>query len=526
MTDRATQSDNGETKLELLFDTLEERTAALNQTRQMVSQRDQTVAALRREIQALRSSTSWRITAPFRWVVGCFKFGKSNASEVSSKAGRLARLTRNATAIGGGPVGAMRKAMGLYRQGGIAAVTDGLRRVNAIGPNTSAATLATAPQGAANRHFDEQASQAWVDKLRSDSASKRVAKQNLVVSIIMPTKNRAATLPAAIASVQAQTWENWELLIIDDSSTDETDQVLEPLRSDPRIITLDCVGAGVCDARNTGLREASGDMIAYLDSDNRWMPNYLELMLCDLERSGKDTGYAVLKCANSFNGSQPQDIFYRQVPFDYERLRFANFIDLNVFVHRKSVLEQLGSFDGSLKRMVDWDLILRYTKADSPVMANFVGALYDNSASKDRITNSEAVSWQNVIRNKHWIDWEEEVQQAQNRDPNLISIVMCIYGQYALTEQSVRSIFTHQAGEKFELILVDNGSEPETVEKLRQWTGKGFPIKLICNPENFNFAFGNNIGFAASRGSRVVFLNSGSWGCILRSLGGCLSHLR
>jgi glycosyltransferase involved in cell wall biosynthesis len=97
------------------------------------------------------------------------------------------------------------------------------------------------------------------------------------VSVIVPTYNRIALLPAAIRSVQDQTLADWELIIVDDGSTDGTPAALEPLiRRDPRLRLLANQGAsGPAGARNTGIRAARGAILGFLDSDDYWAPEKL-----------------------------------------------------------------------------------------------------------------------------------------------------------------------------------------------------------------------------------------------------------
>ncbi|HZZ84803.1 MAG TPA: glycosyltransferase family 2 protein [Anaeromyxobacteraceae bacterium] len=96
-----------------------------------------------------------------------------------------------------------------------------------------------------------------------------------LVSIVMPTYNRADTISRAIASIHAQTWKRWELIVVDDGSTDGTADRLAGL--DPRLKLIRQANQGVTGARNTGLEAATGDLIAFLDSDDEWLPHHLEL---------------------------------------------------------------------------------------------------------------------------------------------------------------------------------------------------------------------------------------------------------
>ena len=100
---------------------------------------------------------------------------------------------------------------------------------------------------------------------------------NGMVSIVMPSYNTARYIGNSIESVLAQTYTDWELIIVDDCSTDDTDEVIKKYLEDPRIRYLknEC-NSGAAVSRNYALREATGRWIAFLDSDDLWHPEKLE----------------------------------------------------------------------------------------------------------------------------------------------------------------------------------------------------------------------------------------------------------
>src|SRR5690606_9130084 len=114
--------------------------------------------------------------------------------------------------------------------------------------------------------FDTEKSKKWIDELRADGACMRVKEKNTMVSIVLPTKDRIKVLPNALQSSIAQSYDNWELLIIDDGSVDGTIEMITANYQDARIKILSNDGNGVCAARNYGLSHVSGEFIAYLDS--------------------------------------------------------------------------------------------------------------------------------------------------------------------------------------------------------------------------------------------------------------------
>ena len=110
-----------------------------------------------------------------------------------------------------------------------------------------------------------------------------------LVSIIMPSYNTGRYIKDSIESVRAQSYTNWELIIVDDCSTDDTDKIVEQYLTDDRIIYIkNATNCGAALSRNQALREAKGKWIAFLDSDDLWEPLKLEKQIAFMQ----DHGYA------------------------------------------------------------------------------------------------------------------------------------------------------------------------------------------------------------------------------------------
>ena len=113
-----------------------------------------------------------------------------------------------------------------------------------------------------------------------------------LVSIIMPSYNTANYIAASIQSVLDQTYQNWELLLVDDCSTDDTDAVVAPFLTDARIRYLkNEQNSGAAISRNRALREAKGRWIAFLDSDDLWYPTKLKTQLKFMQAHGYHFSY-------------------------------------------------------------------------------------------------------------------------------------------------------------------------------------------------------------------------------------------
>ena len=208
------------------------------------------------------------------------------------------------------------------------------------------------------------------------------AFESPVISIIMPTWNRAGIVGAAIRSVQAQAFTDWELLIVDDGSEDDTADVIAGFAKDSRIRYVRLPHAGQCAARNHGQSIAKGALIAYLDSDNLWYPDFLRVAVnLFTYRSDISCAYGAM-VSDSHN---PRILFE---PFDRDRLLTENFIDTSTFIHRRDLMVRYGGFDPAASPMEDWDLFLRYT-ADAPAHALPVLAVRYREVDSIRVSDTQ-----------------------------------------------------------------------------------------------------------------------------------------
>src|SRR4051794_3828070 len=117
------------------------------------------------------------------------------------------------------------------------------------------------------KHVEVQTFMDWIDH-----ATLRTAP---LISVVLPTRDRRQLLARAVGSVVRQSYQSWELLIVDDGSVDDTPAHLTQL-ADGRVRSFSGRGAGVCAARNVALSQARGDLVAYLDDDNIMHPNWLK----------------------------------------------------------------------------------------------------------------------------------------------------------------------------------------------------------------------------------------------------------
>ncbi len=223
-------------------------------------------------------------------------------------------------------------------------------------------------------------------------------------SIIMPVWNRANIIKQAIESVLTQTFKDYELLIIDDGSEDNLDKVVQPFLS-KHIIYHRIPHDGASAARNFGIKNAEGAFIAYLDSDNRWRADFLSKMHNALNHWGfrKEAAY----CRYNFYKKNPEDGTHhvdsiKGHKFDFEELLRGNYIDLNTFVHSKQCVQHVGFFDEKLKRLTDWDFIIRVTSRYKPIFVKEALVDYYLNPTPNTITLTEDhQSPHNIIRKRY-----------------------------------------------------------------------------------------------------------------------------
>lgn len=217
-----------------------------------------------------------------------------------------------------------------------------------------------------------------------------------LVSVVMPVRDMAAELPGAIASLLEQRYTQWELLLVDDGSEDDLDQALAELGGDERIRRLSQPRLGHAAARNAALQAARGELVAYLDADNRWLPSYLASVVAYLSASDADCCWAS-QLVERGDGSAS----IREARWDRAEVEARGGVDLNCFAHRRALTERYGGFDTSLRRLVDWELVLRYTAERPPVCLSILGGVYreagPNSVSRRELYGPAAYR----IRSRH-----------------------------------------------------------------------------------------------------------------------------
>lgn len=180
-----------------------------------------------------------------------------------------------------------------------------------------------------------------------------------MVSVVIPTYNRANVVSRAIRSVLSQTYSKLEILVVDDGSTDDTQAILSGF---PEIISIAQQNRGVSAARNAGIAASKGELIAFLDSDDEWLPRKLERQA--QLYSDKNPDFICHTNEIWVRGDKPvvqKNRHLKQGGFFFERALERCLISPSAVMISRCLLDRVGWFDEELIAAEDYDLWLRIT---------------------------------------------------------------------------------------------------------------------------------------------------------------------
>ena len=220
-----------------------------------------------------------------------------------------------------------------------------------------------------------------------------------LISVIIPTYNRAHLIKRSVESVLNQTYKNLELIIVDDGSTDDTKKVIKSL-NDERIIYIYQSNQGANAARNKGIENTKGKYIAFQDSDDIWHSDKLEKQISALQKNNADIVFCkVFKFGNLIKRKVPKNIKKGFLP--------KNIIPLNIFPQTlllKSDILKENKFDTNLLSVEDFELLVRIQKKYSLYCVD--EALVDYYVQKDSLSvnNERRVKHlKNILKNDETI---------------------------------------------------------------------------------------------------------------------------
>jgi glycosyltransferase involved in cell wall biosynthesis len=263
-----------------------------------------------------------------------------------------------------------------------------------------------------------------------------------IISVVIPVFNRAGVLRAAVDSVMAQELpgNDWSLdvIVVDDGSSDDVAGVLAPYCGSLRVIRH-AVNVGAAAARNTGIAAAQGNLVAFLDSDDIWLPRKI---LTQVNVMMKNSWQA---CCTSFYVVRPGYKTFVSPPYDSGALGLADFVwgcyltPGSTMLALKTVLDEIGPADVSLRRYEDWDWLLRYAKRyqmgflPQPFAQHEPSGFADVDvmlASLEKLTSNQVAELPQHLRRKFYsaVDFERGVAyyRSGRYGATMVALLRCL----------------------------------------------------------------------------------------------------
>lgn len=286
------------------------------------------------------------------------------------------------------------------------------------------------------------------------------------ISIITSTYNRPERLIAAIESVKNQTFEDWEMIIVDDCSTDTTEQVVKGYLDDKiKYIRLAENFGNDTRPKNVGIMASTGEYVSFLDDDNTYRPDHLQSLINVLEREEVDGVYG-----DRFIhiNNEPHGIGVHS-DFDPMLLMTRNYIDTSDVLLKRDFLFDLGGFDERFKKYIDWNLWVRAAKAGKKlkrvpiVITDYY--VHDGAKSvrvEDTVNNYPAWSA---------FDCEVRLDYLGKKEPPKVAIFSLVYEREEYTETCFDSLY-NTSGYPFEHVVVAQlPSDAEFIKKFAEKRG-------------------------------------------------------
>jgi len=231
------------------------------------------------------------------------------------------------------------------------------------------------------------------------------------VSIIIPTHNRANLIGRAIQSVLDQTYRDFQLIVVDDASADGTEGVVRAFNDNTIQYIRHMMNRGANSARNTGIENAKGEYIAFLDDDDEWLPEYLDQMISYLE--AKDRSIGLVYCSFYRIDSDTSVVLNIRKQQKKQRKEGSSIGFPSRWVVRKKVFEKAGMFDETMKCFQDVEMSFRISKHyravyfDKPLVRLYFteGSLSSNFHGKERYIKILLNRYSEIMNGAELADW-------------------------------------------------------------------------------------------------------------------------
>jgi glycosyltransferase involved in cell wall biosynthesis len=242
------------------------------------------------------------------------------------------------------------------------------------------------------------------------------------VSVIVTCYNYAKYLEGCLKSILNQTYQDYELVIVNDGSTDNTDDVIARFLDNKKVIYINQSNTGQAIATNNGIIRASGEFIAFLDADDLWEPTKLEKQVSLFTRDSIGVVFSRMKFINEEGLPLYKEVtgkhYTPRSGYVTDALLFENFVPYSSTVVRKLCFEKFGMFNSEYKNGLDWDLWLRISKeyefafVDEPLLSYRIGHPGQLTANAERSVQCSELIFDRFIESNPGIVPEKIIRKA------------------------------------------------------------------------------------------------------------------
>lgn len=366
--------------------------------------------------------------------------------------------------------------------------------------------------------------------------------KNELVSVIIPTYNRAKLIRKSIYSVLAQSYKNIEVIVVDDGSEDNTRNVVNSIGDERiRYVALD-TNMGAAHARNVGITNARGKYIAFQDSDDCWHPRKLEKQLEVLEAEQADIVFCRMTICGEVDVLYPDEDYFLLDEIEngmFGILIGANKVGTPTILARKDIFDDIGGFDENIPTKEDWDLALKiaYNNYKMSYIGESLIDVYPSVYGVNDANGYRRAQAELLVLEKYWASFEDKsifnsiilriqeslIEMSKDEQKIIIekyhsitgdmleysvvaSILIPIYNARQYLEECIESTLKIKEY-NIEVICINDGSKDDSLRIIEQYAAKDSRIRIL---DKVNSGYGDSLnkGIEMANGRYISILES------------------